>query len=887
MCVNKHLKGLILATLTLLVMDGQTAAGGGSDVVHCGHGAGGAVYTDFDPHGGQDPRQYAPSFPVDFIHLKLDLVFEQLESKSFSGSATYRLRAVRDDVRMLTLDAVDLYIESVRDESGADVKFRHDAEKLFLTFDRPLPADSDSVLVIEYRCVDPIEGMYFAVPDDAYRDRPFVIHTQGETETSRYWFPCLDYPGDRLTTEVVAAVPRDFFALSNGELMEVTQDNKNRRAIYHWKQQIPQVFYLVTLVIGQFDVVSDDWRNVPLTYYVPLGRADDARRTYRRTPEMVEFFSKITGIDYPYEKYAQVNVPLFRFGGMENTTATTMNDRILLDARAAIDNDEDGLISHELAHQWYGDLITCRSWPHIWLNEGFATFLSSLWREEGFGREDYLYEFWQRFQGVAKVDPTNKPGAIVLHRYSDSFEPFFHKGALVYNKGSCVLHMLRHQLGDDSFFKAVQAYTRRFRETLVETDDLRRTFEEITGRNLEQFFDQWTNRPGVPRLQVDYRWDAGEKLVVVDIAQTQPIHDGVPAFRFPLDLCVRSGGEEYRTTVDVSTRQEQFTRRFDEAPDLFSVDPSAGLLMELKVTKPRSMWLTELNEGPTTISRIVAARHLSRWDRPEVLDALADVVRDDKLHWSVPSEAALSLGTLQSRSAMLALIQLLEAGIDEHRTRRAVVEALGRYDDPAAASMLLPVARSDVSYNVEAAATRALGRMHASRERVIPLLVENTEKDSYEDRIRVAAMEALADLNADEGVAPAKKFATYGYHERLRADAIRVLGKLSQARERREGIRSFLLPFLNDVQPWSQEAAFDALSEIGDERSREAIENRLAGAMSMRTRRTAEAALARMMESAPPDYVRSLQQELEILGRQIHRLEEQLDRVEQLVPSGE
>lgn len=861
----------------------------------------------FDATDGADPRHYPREFPVDFKHLRLQLTFADLTSKSFDGVAALTMRAVRDDVTVLKLDAVDLDIDRVTDEAGQDIRFDHDARELTLYFDLPLPTGSDTVATIHYRCVDPLEGMYFALPDESYADRPLVVHTQGETDTSRYWFPCLDDPGDRLTTELIVTVPAPYFALSNGRLIKATDDDTNwpqRMTTYHWRQNVPHVFYLVSLVIGEFDEVKDMWRDVPVSYYVPKGRAADAKRTYQNTPRIMEYFSQLLGVDYPFEKYAQVNVPMFNYGGMENTSATTITDRALLDERAAIDNDHEGLISHELAHQWFGDLITCRSWPHVWLNEGFATFMASLWREKYFGREDYLNEFWQRFQSVAAADDTTTPGAVVLADYSFSFEPFFHKGALAYSKGSCVLHMLRHQLGDELFWKAMQVYTRRFRETQVETADLRRVFEEVTGRSLERFFQQWLYRPGVPHITVEYTWHAEHKVAEVSIKQTQHIAEKTPAFAFPLDLYFRAGGEVVTTTIDITSRTDGYRRRFETAPDLFCVDPYAGLLMKLTCEKPLTMWLTQLAQGPTLVSKMVATRNLADKNRPEVIAALAKTLDDSALHWSLRSEAAKALGTMNTTDAMHALVRSLTtgerttepqapatgsplpyfAGITDPRTRLAAVQALTRYDRPEAANVLLRFADADPSYSVEAAATSGLGRMHCCN--VLSTLQANVHKNSYFNKIREAALNALAELDAREGIPLAKRYAAYGHHDRLRPVAIRALGRLGHREDDRDDVRDFLTALLTDPQDRTVEAAVEALGDLGDAKSRSAIKKRLAGFAKPQLRRTAKQVLKRMTDpkSEHPS-VTNIRTSIDDMRDTIEKLEKRLERIEERVPS--
>ncbi len=826
----------------------------------------------FDVTNGVDPRQYPPDFPVDFSHMLLRLRFDDLNTKSFSGQAHLTFRPKKTGITLLTLDAVDLDIDRVTNVAGRKIRFDHDAEKLILHFATPLPIESDSTIIVHYRCVDPVEGMTFVLPDDGSPNRPSVVHTQGETDTSRYWFPCLDAPQDRLVTEMIVTVPKPYVALSNGALLDKKNENAGHTT-YHWKQAVPHVFYLVTLVIGEFDVYENQWRDIPVNVHVPKGRIADAKRTYSRTPDMIEYFSNITGVDYPYEKYAQILVPRFKFGGMENTTATTLVDLALMDETAAIDNDNDGLIAHELAHQWYGDLITCRSWPHTWLNEGFATFFQSMWTEHHEGRDAYLYEFRNRYTGLVSSDRTDKPGAIVLYRYSQTFEPFFHKGSLAYSKGACVLHMLRSQLGDDVFWNGIRRYTRTFRETQVETDQLRRVFEEVSGQNLEQFFEQWVYRPGLPHLKVSYRWLADDGVAQIDIEQEQPITEAVPAFAFPLEIQFVSGdGEVITDVVQVSERKTTHRRDFDAPPRMAMIDPHLKVLKKLTCDKPRPMWLAQLAEGPTSISRIVAATHLVSHDRPEVIDALEQTTGDASLHWSVRGEASKALGKMQSPRAMNALIKLLDDRIADHRTRERVVNALAEYRDATAIATIKPLATSDPSYNVTAAATSALAKMRAKD--VADILITNAGRDSYWDRLRLTSLRSLADLRDPDGIDVIRKYTAPGHHERTRQVAIESLGRYGTRDEQRDDIREFIIPFLNDPLEWARIGSINGLATIGDGPSRAAIAKRIAGAATERVRMAAKNALRRIDQKSTDS------ETIDALGEEVRAVREKLSELQ-------
>lgn len=873
---------------------GRAVLAGGRDVVR-----------PFDPKSGADTNRFPADRIVDFRHLKLELQFDDLTTRSFRGRASLTVRPVTGSVRWLVLDAVDLYIDGVAADGEFGLQYQHDSRKLVLEFDRPLPVDRDTTISIDYRCVDPVEGMIFALPDDAYPDRSLAIHTQGEAEFSRYWFPCLDAPVDRCTTEIVVTVPEPYLTISNGRLVE-TRPNENAGTItYHWRQDVPHVFYLVSLIIGEFEVIEDHWGDVPVNYYVPPGRRDDGVRTYSRTPEMMEFFSALLAEDYPYAKYAQTNIHLFEWGGMENTSATTMTDTALVDERAALDNDEEGLIAHELAHQWFGDLITCASWDHLWLNEGFATFMATVWTEESKGVDAYWVETWNRMQGVASADSSDTGATLVFRDYSNPDDIFGVKGSLPYSKGSSVLHMLRHQLGDDLFWKAVRTYLDRFRGRLAETDDLRLVVEDVTGRSFEQFFTQWTRRPGVPELDVRYRWDSKHHLAEITVKQTQSIDRRRPAFAFPLDVYFRCGDEEIRRTVDITERETSIRTPLAAEPDLYCVDPSTGVLASLKCSKSPAMWVTQLQQGPTIVTRLRAVQHLAttgegvRPYKPEgdeaegavpilqTIVALADVLDNRNEHWELRAAASDALGELDQPVAMERLIAALtdDDGLTDPYVRAATVEALVDYaHEQPAGELLKRFARSDPSINVEAAAIDSLPRIHD--EESISILLEKVHTDSYGQTIRGAALDALAEFGDPRGLEPALQYAAYGQHSRLRPRAIRAVGRLGVVPDLGDEARDALIGWLSDPQRRTVRAAIEALAIIDDSESRAALGGLRHAALDGETRATLHDALGRM-DGKPDEFgpTQMLKQAVQSLKDALSDLSDRVDELESHRPT--
>src|SRR6185295_9512010 len=425
-----------------------------------------AVPLPFAPAG--TPARYMPTRQYDLQHLRLDLVFDW-DAKSVAGTATNTLAPLLPGLDAVVFHAIGLDVQKVRVD-GAERLFDVDPQAGTLTvrLGRAYGPEDRLEVAVDYSA-NPQGGLYFVGPDKAYPGKPRQIYSQGETELNRYWFPSWDYPNDRATTEMIATVERPFTVIGNGELVEVDERPDGRRT-YHWRMDVPHTTYLVSVAIGELIKVSDEWRGIPVDYYVPP--SDDAearaRRSFGDTPGILEYYSTATGRPYPYAKYAQAAVIDYMWGGQENISATTQTARTLHDARAALDFTSEGLVAHEAAHQWFGDLLTCEDWSNAWLNEGFADYFTALYKLDAHGDDElamemddlrarYLAEASQKYQ---------RP--IVTRRYADPVDMF---DSHTYEKGALVLHMVRYLLGEEGWWKGIRSYVERFAGRTVTTAD--------------------------------------------------------------------------------------------------------------------------------------------------------------------------------------------------------------------------------------------------------------------------------------------------------------------------------------------------------------------------------------------------------------------------------
>jgi aminopeptidase N len=635
------------------------------------------------------------------------------------------------------------------------------------------------------------------------------------------------------------------------------------------------------MVVGQFDMVREEWDNVPLLYYVPKGRKDEVARSFGRTPEMLTFFSKRFGIPYPWDKYAQIVAEQFG-GGMENTSATTLGDRALHDERSMIDGPSDGLIAHELAHQWWGDLVTCRDWAHIWLNEGFASYAEALWDEHAKGVDEYAYSMWRKSAGAISGGKSRP----VVDRHYPSPGTMFDSRA--YPKGAWLLHMLRAQLGEDAFWKCIQVYGNEHRLKTAETADFRKALERETGRDLERFFYDWTERPGNPVLEVTTDYLPETKQTRVVVKQTQ----AGEAFHFPFALlCGRpSEAGPIVSEQKVTEKEHTFLIPMPSRPTLVELDPKQAVLAEIKETKGRDLWRTQLQEGSTVISRIRAAQHFAQNRTPADRELLAKALLAEKF-WGVQAEIAKALGEAPDEASRDALIQGLQ--ISDSRVRRVCVDHLGKFahDASAAAALKALLQKGDPSYGVEAATLEAYAKIQQAD--AVAMLLPWLAKPSQHEVLRSAALSALGNTRDLSVLDTLVAWSQRGKPRECRSAALRALASLARTanptEEQRQQIVKTITACLEKEGSRSRTrmSAFSTLRDLGPSASAalptlEAISQ---NDPNDRIRELARSTSEQIRSNTPaPAEMRQLREELEHLKRDQEALRARLTKYEQAEP---
>ena len=831
---------------------------------------------------------YVPDRVCDVAHIKVEVALDFARGE-VSGTCTQTVAPINQGATRLVLDAVEMTIEGVRLD-GATHAFVHDGRQLTIDLGER-PAGERLDLAITYRCT-PRRGLYFIRPDKDYPERPVQAWSQGQDEDNRFWFPCFDHPHEKSTSEVIATVPARMRVLSNGALLGITaagpppkdggaESPVRGNRTFHYRHDVPHSSYLITLVAGEYVEITDSVDGVDLRYYFPAGREEDAHRSFSRTAEMIRLFARLTGRPYPYPSYSQIVVHDFIFGGMENTSATTLTELTLHDARAHLDFSSEPLISHELAHQWFGDLLTCRDWSQGWLNEGFATYLEIVWKEHADGQDEADHARLQDVECYFEEDGERYRRPIVTNLFHAPIDVFDRH---LYEKGSAVLHMLRTRLGDARFWKAIAHYVQKHQHGSVETRDLARAVDEATGVNVDRFFDQWVFKAGFPDLKVEYTWDEARKLARVAVKQVQEVKEETPLFTFPLVVRFVVDNAERDVTLEIEEAQETFLLPLAARPTQVVIDPGSHLLKKLDATKPDEVWHAELCGARHAIDRIVAARALGKAADPTTVDPLGRALESDPF-WAVRSEAAAALGALRTAAARerLALAITREA---HPKARRAIVKALGafRHDEQAAAAVS-SVLEGDASYFVEAESALALAKTRAPGS--FEKLALAMARPSYLEVIRASCLAGMAELRDERGVDVAIAEAAVGRPHPSRRAAIAALGVLGDEHAgRRRQILEVLTEQLETPDFRERIAAVEALRTLSDPRAIGAL-SRAAGAdLDGRVRRRARE-VARILGEGLRDKekVNALRGELEKVREEGDKLRERVLKLEANKPA--
>ncbi len=755
------------------------------------------------PAKGRADEPYARSRDYDLQNVKTHLWFD-FDQKKFHGEVTHTLGMLHENVAQIQFDSIDLKIDAVTLD-GKPAKFTVTSTDVVVPLERPSKIGDKHEVFIRYSG-QPKKGLYFVGPDKNYPNRPKEVWTQGEAEDTRYYIPIYDYPNDRTTSEMILTVPASWTAISNGHLEGIKVETDGTKT-WDWKQSETLSTYLITAVAGEFVEKKDNWRGMPVRYVVPKGKEDTIDSTFERTKAMLDLFSDKLDVKYPWAQYAQSSVNDFVEGGMENTSATTLTTRGLVNPALAGESrrDSDDLNSHELAHQWFGDLVTCKDWANVWLNEGFATYFEHYWAEQHYGADDASYEFW-RDQNQWMRGKRAYPVPIVQRNFTDSIE----YASNVYTKGGWVLKMLRTKLGDDNFFHALHYYLTINRGQNVVTADLQKSIEQATNINVDQFFHEWIWRAGAPKYEVSYTYDDAAKQIKLAVKQTQKVEGMVDLFDMPVDVEITTATGRKTTSIDVSKAEETFTLPSNGTPVMVLFDKGDKVLKSMDFKKDAPALIYQLKNATDVSDRADAAVGLGAVkDNADAVAALGEAAQHDPF-WGVRNESLRALGKIGSPAAANQILAALDN--PQPWVRANAVEQLGSFkDDSSLGAKLTDIAANDKAFTVRARALEALGEIKAPN--AYDVLTAAVKSESPDDTLRNAALDGLGDLGDDRAVPLLLEWSATGKDFDSRSSAI---GSLAGLDPKNKAITQALISYLKEPYFDVKFATIFALSKRGD-----------------------------------------------------------------------
>ena len=801
---------------------------------------------------------------VDQLHVRLDLKID-LDAETIVGTATHTLKPFKE-LQEIRFDAADMRIDKV---ILADLVLKHERKgnQLIIHLDKAYPAGEELGVAIDYNIAQPRFGAHFVTPDESEPNQSKMVWTQSEPEYAQYWFPCVDSPSDRITSEIVATVPANYFVLSNGELTS-KEMNPDGTQVWHWVQRKSHVPYLMSVVAGIFESYEQSWQGIPIVSYVPQGRLADAERSFVKTAAMMQFYSERFGYKYPWPKYAQICVDEYNWGGMEHTSATTLNLQTLHDARAHLDVSSVNLVAHELVHQWFGDLMTCKDWGELWLNESFATYFANVWRAHDLGPEEAA---WARYREAQRYKGEDKQyrRSIVNYQYNAPHHMFDNHS---YPKGARVLHMLRFVLGEEGFWAAIRRYTEINQFRTVETADFRIAIEDATGQGINWFFDQWLYHGGHPEYEVNWRWDQATKSVVLSVRQTQTVDETTPLFKMPIEIEIGTSSGSDMRRIEVSRAEETFHFQLANRPTRVCFDPRDWILKDLTFKKSKEELIHQLQASPFTMSRIRAIQELEESIKEkDVVSALCAGLSGDAF-WAVRQQAAKSLGKASSDAARASLIT---AALKDEKSfvRRDAIKSLRSFKHDKTRDALHEVIQTDKSYYAIAEALRSI--IAVDPENCEAQLLAALDTKSHRNVVLKAACDGLVERQCKDAVprlekelednlTPGRRMAVISGLARLRPDNAASIDLLYQQ--------------LTNDRSHVRKAAVTAIVKIGDP----------AGIDALLSRRSQEPSLFLVedIDKAVEDLrakerdLEKLQKETESLRKQNQRLEERLKKLE-------
>jgi aminopeptidase N len=646
----------------------------------------------------QRPVTLEPDRDFDALHYRIQLDID-MERKQLTGQNTVTLTPLRGDLNSVSLDAVSLLVSDVLDSRGFPLSFTQGEDKVHINLARTYSYADTLTFTIKYNLSKQVAGLKFI---DETETNPMQVSSDCWPNKARQWIPCYDYPHDKVTQEMIVTVDNVYKVLSNGKLIGITEDQERGKHTYHWKQSLPHSTYLINLSIADYTVIEDSLDALPVNYWVYERHEKDAKRSFAKTPYMIDFFNQLYGYAYPWEKYDQV-VSAHQGGGAEATSATLLGEGAVTTIEEAIDFSFEGILAHEVAHQWWGDLVTLRSWEHSWINESFATYSDYLYKRYDWGEDEAAYDLLRKKNAYLREANNRYMRPIVFNRYENPGQNF---DSHAYPKGANVLHMLRFVLGDDTFFRVIRQFLHQFEFQAVGTQDFMRCVKEVSGMNMDLFFEQFLFHPGHAVFEVSKTWDESTRTLGLEIKQTQDKWEDVPIYTIPVTIGFYHKDGKRVEKITLKDRVGKFEFKFDTAPLMVRFDEGNHLLKEWTYVKTEEELLFQV-ENDDVPGRLWAIDQLKAFSSsPKTIQKWIDLARGDNF-WAVREAAVQHLSEFHASNSKEVFLEAI--GDSNSKVRAASIKALGQLKDPSMISDFKRFYETDDSFLVRAEALIAIG----------------------------------------------------------------------------------------------------------------------------------------------------------------------------------
>lgn len=670
----------------------------------------------------------------DLVHTKLDVRFDYDKAYMY-GKAWITLQPHFYATDSLTLDAKGMNINAVAlvaNGKQQPLKYEYDSAYLYINLGRSYKQGEKYTVFIDYvakpneyqakgsAAITDAKGLYFINPKGEDKNKPTQIWTQGETEATSVWCPTIDKSNQKTTEEITMTVPAKYVTLSNGLLVSQKKNTDGTRTDT-WKMDLPHSPYLFFMGVGDFAIIKDSYKGKEVSYYVEKDYEKVARRIFGLTPEMIGFYSKILGVDYPWAKYAQMTGRDYVSGAMENTTATLHTDALQQNARQLSDgNKYEDYVAHELFHQWFGDYVTAESWSNLTVNESFANYSETLWFEYKHGKDAGLEKNYVDMRTYTRG--RNDAKDLVRFYYADKEDMF---DAVSYNKGGRILNMLRHYVGDSAFFKSLNLYLTTNKFKSAEAHNLRLAFEEVTGQDLNWYWNQWYFGSGHPLLDINYGYDAENRVAQVFISQKQTTDK---VFKLPIDIDVYVGNKKERHSVWMNNKQDTFSFKVTSKPDLINVDGDKILLAVKTDHKTLAEYAHQYKYAGNYVDRReaieYAAQHISEAGAKELLSqGLSDP------YYGIRNITLKVLSAKDLDATLLAKVEGISKNDERRLNRAAAINILSDLEQPKYEAFFL-ANTSDSSYSVAGAALEGLAKLNEQKAiSLLPVITKDVMGD--------------------------------------------------------------------------------------------------------------------------------------------------------------